>query len=500
MKPLSFSLACLAIALPAGAAPYASGVTITGLDVSFTLNEPADSLLYSINGGAFQSLDGSSKGSKLFSLGAPTDTFTIRASKSDSVGYSIPTGSTITNPASNGLGQPTAEGGFRLLSDDSSSLVRFNSVRGVAVVTNPAAPNFGNAYISNSAAGNSTVVVRTLGDGLYSLKADQSDAFGYGNSARAGASNQLIFGASANSPFRITAASTGEIYIADFSDANGQVAKASPDLSSFSSVLHNTVTTNSGSFPVPTGQNHGSTTAVHALVTSSGLTVYTLDEDLTTLAATGAGSNTNRNSLWRYDIGNGSTPYSGSATPLASVLLSGATSDLDVGTDGKFYLMQNRSAGAEAGLTVLGSDGISLWDSLSASRTLLGNPAATDILRNVQGGAVSLDQKWIALVLNNSDVAVVPMTAGVPDLSNRLLVNTGTDINSGRDIAFDAAGNIHYVSSGQGLYRVLSPGGTTSFDTIWDGSKLSFAPIPEPGAASLAAISALALLRRRRAR
>jgi hypothetical protein len=100
MKPLSFSLACLAIALPAGAAPYASGVTITGLDVSFTLNEPADSLLYSINGGAFQSLDGSSKGSKLFSLGAPTDTFTIRASKSDSVGYSIPTGSTITNPAS----------------------------------------------------------------------------------------------------------------------------------------------------------------------------------------------------------------------------------------------------------------------------------------------------------------------------------------------------------------------------------------------------------------
>jgi hypothetical protein len=499
MKPLSFSLACLALSLPAGAAPYASGVTITGLDVSFTLNEPADTLLYSINGGAFQSLDGSSKGSKLFSLGAPTDTFTIRASKTDSVGYSIPTGSTIAN-ATSGLSQPTAEGGFRLLSDDSSSLVRFNSVRGVAVVTNPAAPNFGNAYISNSAAGNSAGVVRTLGDGLYALKADQSDAFGYGNTAKAGTSNQLIFGASANSPFRITAASTGEIYIADFSDANGQVARASSDLSSFSSVLHNTVTTNSGTFPVPTGQNHGSTTAVHALVTSAGLTVYTLDEDLTTFAATGAGSTTNRNTLWRYDIGTGSTPYSGSATPLASVLISGATSDLDVGTDGKFYLMQNRSAGGEAGLTVLGSDGISLWDSLSASRTLLGNPAATDILRNVQGGAVSLDQKWIALVLNNSDVAVVPMTDGVPDLSNRLLVNTGTDINSGRDIVFDAAGNIHYVSSGQGLYRVLSPGGTTSFDTIWDGSKLSFAPIPEPGAASLAALSALALLRRRRAR
>src|SRR6059058_4270085 len=50
------------------AAPYASNVSIVGTTVNFILNEPADSLLVSINGGAPTSLDGSSKGAKSFAL------------------------------------------------------------------------------------------------------------------------------------------------------------------------------------------------------------------------------------------------------------------------------------------------------------------------------------------------------------------------------------------------------------------------------------------------
>lgn len=105
---------------------------------------------------------------------------------------------------------------------------------------------------------------------------------------------------------------------------------------------------------------------------------------------------------------------------------------------------------------------------------MLNNPTTNDILRNVQGMAISEDQKWLAAMLNNSDVAVVPLVAGIPDLANRLVVNTGTDINSGRDIAFDAAGNIHYVSSGQALYRVLAPGGNTLATTTRDGNTYTF--------------------------
>jgi autotransporter-associated beta strand protein len=55
------------------------------------------------------------------------------------------------------------------------------------------------------------------------------------------------------------------------------------------------------------------------------------------------------------------------------------------------------------------------------------------------------------------------------------VMDTLPNVVSGRDIAFDAAGNIHYVSSGQGLYRVLSPGGTQSSTLAWNGTAYSFA-------------------------
>jgi len=67
------------------AAPYASRVVISGgTNVSFTLNEPADSLAYRINGGPLQPLDGSIGGTKSFSLGVPTDTFDVIAIRTPS--------------------------------------------------------------------------------------------------------------------------------------------------------------------------------------------------------------------------------------------------------------------------------------------------------------------------------------------------------------------------------------------------------------------------------
>jgi hypothetical protein len=57
-----------------------------------------------------------------------------------------------------------------------------------------------------------------------------------------------------------------------------------------------------------------------------------------------------------------------------------------------------------------------------------------------------------------------------------LVVDTTTTEteNSGRDIAFDAAGNIHYVSSGQSRYRVISPGGNTVATTSFNGTVYDF--------------------------
>lgn len=459
------------------AAPYASGVNISGTNVRFILNEPADNLSVSINGGAPTALDGTAKGEKQFTLGAPTDTFVILAQKNDPVGYTIPTGNTVP-VAANGLSQPAPEAGYHLLSDNTNPLLAFNNPRGVSVSTDPTAPNFGTAYVSN------TTPAGTKGRGLYALNADQSDAYGYGNTAQNPSS--VFTSASANSPFRVQVASDGSVYVTDWSDPNAGLFKLSPDLTTAQQVLAGIGDTSA---------NHGSIPGAHAVVSPSGLTVYTVDEDLRTVAAPGD----DRNSIWRYDIGNSTLPYSDAPTKIASVLLPLATADITLGADGKIYAGQNRAAGNEAGIFVLDLDGTVLFDSLAESRSILGNPSATDIIRNVQGVAVSPDQKWMAVVLNGSDVAVVPLVNGIPSLADVTVVDTGTNINSGRDIAFDAAGNIHYVSSGQAIYRVLSPGGVTAFATSWDGTSLSFSSVvPEPAMLGMLSLSAMLLARRRK--
>jgi len=459
--------------------------------VNFTLNEPADSLFVRINGGAPIFLDGTTKGLKNFTLNSASDTFAITATKNDPIGYTIPTGAIIPI-TTNGLGEPTAASGYNPISNHANTLVKFNSPRGVTVATDPRNPQFGTTYISNSAAG--TTGGRTLGDGLYALRADQSDAFGFGDTARPTGFEGTP---STSSPFRLQAAADGNVYIADFSDANGGVYRMSGTLTNGTQVLAGI----GGPTALPAGQNHGSTTAVFVSGSAGGnVTLHTLDEDLTS-AQFGGATTTDRNSVWRYDIGASSLPFSGTPTKVnaAQVLVPAATSDMEIGTNGKFYLAQNRAAGNEAGIVVLNSDGTTAFDSLSASRALLGNPSATDIFRNILGIAVSLDGRFLAAVLNISDVVVVPLDAnGIPDIANRLLVDTPNDINSGRDIAFDAAGNIHYVSSGQALYRVLAPGGFTSDTTSWNGSAFSFVAVPEPGAALLFASASLMIFSRRR--
>lgn len=480
-------------------APYASGVSIQNTTVSFTLNEAADTLMVSINGGPFSFLDGSTKGLKTFSLGSTSDTFSITALKNDSVGYTIPTGGTLPL-ASGGLSQDTIEAGFRLLSDDANPLVNFLSPRGVTVATNPNIPQFGTTYISNSAAGTTANALRSVGDGLYGLKADQSDAFGYGDAAQA---TGFETAPNSASPFRVSFGGDNNVYIADWSDPYGGVYRMGPTLTNPTQILAGIGGPGDASGPIlPPGQNHGSVAAVHVSASASGVTVYTIDEDLTSAQLGGAETN-DVNSLWKYDIGASALPYDGTPTKLASALLKflpgGVVADMDRGADGKFYLSQFRTPGREAGITVLSEDGTQvLFDSLTESRNLLGDPQAIDIFRNVQAIAISPDQKYLAVMMNNSNVAIVPLLDGIPLLANRMLVDTGTEVNSGRDIAFDAAGNIHYVSSGQQIYRVLAPGGFTAMTTSWDGTAFSFATVPEPSSALLIGMGGLLLARRRR--
>src|SRR5437762_1348562 len=96
---LSAMLGLLAYSSQLHATPYASNVTKTGTTVTYTLNEDADTLKFSINGGALNPVpDGVAKGSHTFTLGSATDTFSIVADKTSAVGYTIPTGATNPGP------------------------------------------------------------------------------------------------------------------------------------------------------------------------------------------------------------------------------------------------------------------------------------------------------------------------------------------------------------------------------------------------------------------
>jgi len=503
------------------ATPYASNVVKTGTTVNFLLNEPSDSLKYSINGGALQSLDGTTKGAKTFNLTNASDTFSIVAEKNAAVGFTIPLpGQTIAAALGTGLSQISNASGFNLISDDASVFSRYNSPRGVDINKSPNTANFGTVYIANSGPaalaapaapiGPGTTplpVARTLtGDGLYAIRSDGTDAFG--NLDNAVNPTNTVDGfpafstASANSPFRLTVGPDGDLYVSDYSDINGQLFRVDANLSG-SPTATNIFAGFGGPAPpvppvnpdgtgLPAGQNHGSISAsvVTGSLAGGNLNVWAVDEDLNSAHFGGASTN-DRNSLWQWNIGG--TPNStvvptqlapGVVTTAAPSVpngligdfpVGGITVDMARGTDGRFYLAQNRSAGTAPGILVTDVTGATIeFNSLQATKTLLADPNAVDIFTAVIGIDVSPDNKWLATMQLNNDVVLIPLVNGIPDIANRLMMDNGVNTGNGRDIAFDAAGNLHVLSSGQGMYRQLSPGGNQKTTLAWNGTTYSF--------------------------
>jgi hypothetical protein len=564
------------------ATPYASGITLTnsGTTVNYIMNEDSDVLQIKIGGGSYAPApDGAAKGPHQFTITAG-DTFSIQAERTES-GFLTNTGGTIAKTA-NGLAYDSAQGdNGALMSTLSNPLTKFNSPRGVSVSQNPNAPNFGRVYISNSAPATNTPPFggRTAnpGDGVYALNADQTDAYGYGDTAQGSA--VLGAAATANTPYKLTVASSGEVYVAGFGDAISGVWRMPHNLSTIDQVLNGT--TGPGDWSpgpaspscgscLPVGQNHGSVTSVYATGSSAtgDLVVYTIDEDMTAAQLTRANASdpkgTDNNKVWKYNIGSGTLPYSAMPTAVTAnspiITAFSILADMDRGADGKFYLSQNRSQPANtSGVFVTDANGNTLFDSRLATAALRpGTPGAlandryastpagdfnhdgtmnaadyviwrkqsgtsgpdadanndgtvdvldyniwkggnsltggsietgfgdtvNDLYSNVFALAVSPDQKWLATLHNNNTILVTPLVSGIPDVANRLAISIGSTTISARDVAWDAAGNLHMVSSGQGQYLVLGPGGHTQTTLSWTGSTYAFNSTTLPGAGS----------------
>jgi hypothetical protein len=441
----------LLLAPSARATPYASSLTNNAGVISFLLNESADSVKIISNGGATTNdLGALPKGLTVTNLGISTP-YSIVVFKNATPGYT--------------------QGAANQISSDTNALLRFGGGHGVAVNKDPQSPYFGRIYVANHSTATTTNVVRSPGRGIFALNPDQTDALGFGSTAQTGG---LPFGTNAvpQSPYRLNVGQDNNLYIADFSTNVANIYFLNGDLTTNAAGSQLLQGPPAGTFPV-NNTNHGSIAGVvvTGYLTNSTLTAFWVDEDLQTNRTSSTMSQIN--SLWALNIG-GTIPNTNMPTRLQTpgIAFTSQTMDVAQGPDGKLYLSNYRSAGSEPIVWIVMPDGTFVTNTLLQTRAFTGNSAATDVLAASQCLDISRDGKYMALLKDNSQLLIVPLINGIPDIGNVQLVNT-TNATGGTaaagDVAFDPGNNICVLSANQTL-RIFAPGGPTTATTTSDGT------------------------------
>ncbi len=444
----------LLLTLPAAAAPYASAVTNAAGTATFILNEDADKVSVDFDAGAtVRDLGPLPAGAHTFSSAGHTS-FRIVVDKNAGPGW--------------------RQGVLQQLSSDANELVKFFSGRGVAVNRNPGnGALFGRIYASVSLGG--TANGRAVTEGIYVLNPDQT-ATALGSAALTGG---LAFDAAGTeSPYRLAVGADGSLFICDWSDTAGSVYMTDGNVAGGANVLGGPT---GSPFPVGDTIIHGSIAGVvtEGSLAAGTLKLWVIDEDLQDDKT--ATVKTQLNSIWFWDSAGGTTlPISDPPVRFNSsgIGFASQTADLVRSPDGKFYKLQRRSVGNEAGVFIVGSDGVQITSSLIEWRSFTGNAAAIDVF--AEAGAIDLtaDGKYL-VVFRRQDNAlhIVPLIDGNFDFAHRFLIPTAPITGVGRDVAFDAAGNLYTISSGQALLRIYAPGGLTRATTGSDGTfAIAYAP------------------------
>lgn len=401
------------------ATPYASGLTNSGTSIGFRLNEAADNVKI------VYLLDTVTNDLGVVSAGFTNVPLVIAGS------YKVIVSKT---------GDCTIQ--------TNTPVVPFNFARGVTVNRNPASPYFGRVYVANVTNG-------VKGDGIFVFNSDLSDTFGQGAMPRT-AGLDFVTGDTTVIPFRLTVGENDDrLYICDWSNISGNLYVTDPDVTTNGFALQTLSAPGAAVRPVTTANNHGSVAAAAVTgIEGVDLTIYTVDEDLTTDRDVAL---TEMNSLWQYPVGPGSLPTllfdptNKLATPVVATV--SQTMDLARGPNGYLYMAQYRSVGNEPAIYVVDPTVGVLTNTLQISRELLG-PTATDELRATGGVSVSPDGKWLAVLnIENNALQIVALTDGIPDLSRRVTF-TGLGTGSGRGIAFDAANNLYAITLSDRLVGV----------------------------------------------
>jgi hypothetical protein len=455
------------------AVPYATGVKQVGSTVNFTLNEPADTVTITRDGGSQIVINAAVAGSHSF----------------DMTGYSGYTIS-VTHSAPVGWAESSISAGNPMLG--------FERANGVAVNKNPGSPNFGRFYVSQR---DSTVSAlgRQMGDGIYVFNADATDAFGITdpNDMSAARTAGLDFSGSDSSPFRLSVGPDDTLYISDASDIHGGIYHTDADVSTGGNLLAGL----GGVQPI-VGQNHGSiisTPVVIGSLAGGDLVLYTIDQDLPgSVPDTGS-------HVWRYDIG-ASANYTGTGTIVVDASTLGTNSDgsdiLDDSNSSFDDGIYNNRIDADITrdprtgnylITQVGS-GMLIMDPtfstilFNSKQFKIDNAITSDLFSRTISAQVSPDGKTLAirkkdlLGPSESRTILVPLDAdGLPrfDESENYyefeIVNSATFYSffPRAPIAYDLAGNFYTAGNralGGERLGIYGPGGDSAAITRSDGT------------------------------
>jgi MYXO-CTERM domain-containing protein len=382
---LSLLVLCgLAACFPirSSATPYASSVrNTTGNTWEFVLNESADNVTVNRTGSSPVNLGALAAGRYTFDMTGAT-AFDIKVAKNAPVAWTP-------------------------ISSSSNLFTNFHIANGIVTNNNVSNgsgglnPYFGVIYVANGDTV-STRSGRAMGDGVYALTADEKGVDLGNNFAVVTNANDTTQAkapswtlgdrtvgtttySGAASAFRLNIDANNNLIVGDWSNANGGVKYATPDLQHGGPLLRFEDAVSPLLMNESNQVLHGAMVSRPYVVGSVGnnMTLIGMDEDMPIAAGTG-------NHVWRWKVGNTTNldpalstysdsnghpdtgfagGYNGPPVPLINVSKIPANTDnssnfldLNIGVlanmtysqnTKKFYLTQNRNAGAESGIAIV---------------------------------------------------------------------------------------------------------------------------------------------------
>ncbi|HOX59826.1 MAG TPA: PEP-CTERM sorting domain-containing protein, partial [Candidatus Paceibacterota bacterium] len=330
---------------------------------------------------------------------------------------------------------------------------------GISIDKNPTSPNFGKVFVSNATTGNTTAggFARSTPEGIYVLRADGAH-LGFGTGG-------VTWGGTLG-PGKSTIGPDGHLYVTDLS--NDLCYEMSSDLQSATQLI--------------AASNKTANQYINSIV----VTGTQAGGDRQIYLVNGFYSNA-RTGLIRYDLGaNATATPSDTGTQIIGNTAWSGFYPYDVARDsnGDWYVNTYRSTINQAppiikfdGEGTLTLDDDKIW---SASAAYAGSPRGIDIDENAGLVAYSAyDNGYVRIFDMETGAFIEEFDAGA----------------RGRELAFDAAGNLVVLDSTIEQVQFWTPGG--HWVTEYDSAGI-FSIIPEPTTLSLLTLGGLAFLLRRR--